>query len=64
MRRLICVLLGHKTSVKLQITRGYTTYICDRCGNVFARKIDKEKAKKAKEQQKTKEKTEEIEQGL
>jgi len=41
MKRLICLILGHKMSVKLQVTRGYTMFICDRCGNVFTRKIEK-----------------------
>jgi len=41
MKRLICLILGHKTTVKLQVARGYTTYICGRCGNVFARKVNK-----------------------
>jgi len=46
MKRFICLILGHKTSVKLQVSRGYTTYICGRCGNVFAKELKKEKSKK------------------
>jgi|GEM_PF-5827901 len=41
MKKIICLIFGHKMTVKLQVARGYTTYICDRCGNVFAKKANK-----------------------
>jgi hypothetical protein len=36
MKRIICLFFGHKRSIKLQVVRGYTTFICERCGNMFA----------------------------
>jgi len=62
-KSLICAVVGHKKSVKFQITQGYKIYICDRCKSLFAvrkdiedmqtkKRIEKEQAKQQKKEEK------------
>jgi hypothetical protein len=38
MKKIICFFTGHKKGPKIQTKGEYVVYICERCGEVFAKK--------------------------